>query len=144
MAPLSRGVMSVFCNVITPQGLEPFQFSTKISSPSLLSLGDDGHIASLFPGRTDLGEDGRLVIPVVDSPKLPSRRVTMTLGMINRAKRVYVLAAGTGKADALAATMHAVRRGERDTVQWPATGIRVEHERVVWWADRAAAERLDQ
>ena len=34
MAPLSRGVMSVFCNVIKPQGLEPFQFSTKISSPS--------------------------------------------------------------------------------------------------------------
>ena len=27
--------MSVFCNVIKPQGLEPFQFSTKISSPSL-------------------------------------------------------------------------------------------------------------
>ncbi len=26
--------MSVFCNVITPQGLEPFQCSTKISSPS--------------------------------------------------------------------------------------------------------------
>ena len=26
--------MSVFCNVIKPQGLEPFQFSTKISSPS--------------------------------------------------------------------------------------------------------------
>ena len=26
VAPLSRGVMSVFCNVIKPQGLEPFQF----------------------------------------------------------------------------------------------------------------------
>ena len=35
MAPLSRGVMSVFCNVIKPQGLEPFQCSTKISSPSM-------------------------------------------------------------------------------------------------------------
>ena len=29
--------MSVFCNVIKPQGLEPFQFSTKISSPSELA-----------------------------------------------------------------------------------------------------------
>ena len=38
MAPLSRGVMSVFCNVIKPQGLEPFQFSTKISSPSAANL----------------------------------------------------------------------------------------------------------
>ncbi len=110
----------------------------------LLSLGDDGHVASLFPGRTDLGEDGRLVIPVVDSPTPPSRRVTMTLGMINRAKRMHVLVAGPGKADALAATMHAVRRGEPDIVQWPATGIRVEHERVEWWADRAAAGRLGQ
>ena len=38
VAPLSRGVMSVFCNVIKPQGLEPFQFSTKISSPSWIQL----------------------------------------------------------------------------------------------------------
>ena len=34
MAPLSRGVMAVFGNVITPQGLEPFQFSTKFGTPS--------------------------------------------------------------------------------------------------------------
>ena len=45
VAPLSRGVMSVFCNVIKPQGLEPFQFSTKISSPSFVVLLPDTPIA---------------------------------------------------------------------------------------------------
>ena len=34
-APLSRGLMSIVANVITPQGLEPFQIPTKIRSPSL-------------------------------------------------------------------------------------------------------------
>ena len=34
LAPLSRGVMVVFVNVIKPQGLEPLQFPTKFRSPS--------------------------------------------------------------------------------------------------------------
>ena len=33
-APFSRGLMSVFSNVIKPQGLEPFQFPTKFRSHS--------------------------------------------------------------------------------------------------------------
>ena len=35
LAPLSRGVMVVFVNVIKPQGLEPLQFPTKFRSPSI-------------------------------------------------------------------------------------------------------------
>ena len=45
----------------------------------LLSLGKDGHVASLFPGRAATFETDRLVVPEVDSPKPPHRRVTMTL-----------------------------------------------------------------
>ena len=35
-APFSRGLMSVFSNIITPQGLEPLQFSPKFRSHSQL------------------------------------------------------------------------------------------------------------
>ena len=37
-APFSRGLMSVFSNVITPQGLEPLQFSPKFRSHSGLRV----------------------------------------------------------------------------------------------------------
>ena len=45
-APFSRGLMSVFSNVITPQGLEPLQFPTKFRSHSIkarLTLTKVGH-----------------------------------------------------------------------------------------------------
>ena len=72
----------------------------------LLSLGEDGHVASLFPGRNEVQEETRLVVPVVDSPKPPSRRVTMTLPLINRAAVIHVLAVGQGKAEALRWTLY--------------------------------------
>src|ERR1041384_4730815 len=43
----------------------------------LLGLGDDGHVASLFPGSPALGGEKRWIVPVADSPKPPPRRLTM-------------------------------------------------------------------
>ena len=44
-----------------------------------LTLGEDGHVASLFPGSVALEEERRLVVAVPDSPKPPPVRLTMTL-----------------------------------------------------------------
>lgn len=97
-------------------------------------VGPDGHVASLFPGRDDLLREGPGVpsaIAVRDSPKPPPERVTLTLEAIRRADRVWLLAAGAGKAEAVAE----IRRP--GAVLLPAARITGRDETVLW-ADEAA------
>jgi 6-phosphogluconolactonase len=63
----------------------------------LLSVGDDGHIASLFPGDSALHET-RLVVPVL-GPKPPRQRITITPEVFLKTKSIYVLAIGNHKYD---------------------------------------------
>lgn len=63
----------------------------------LLGIGSDGHTASLFPGSAVLKEAVRWVAaPYVE--KLNAARLTLTLPVINHARRVIFLAAGREKA----------------------------------------------
>jgi 6-phosphogluconolactonase len=64
----------------------------------LLGVGPDGHVASLFPGHAALAEERQLVLPIVDAPKPPPRRLTLTLPILAGAERVIVMALGTSKA----------------------------------------------
>lgn len=68
----------------------------------LLGVGEDGHIASLFPGSPLLEERERRVAVVGDSPKPPARRLTITPRTIEEARRVFVIATGAAKRDAVA------------------------------------------
>lgn len=66
----------------------------------LLGMGDDGHIASLFPGTAALNETKRFVVAnYVD--KLQSHRLTLTIPVINNAAHVIFLISGELKAPAL-------------------------------------------
>jgi len=65
----------------------------------LLSVGDDGHVASLFPGAPALREQSRRVVAVDQAPKFPPRRITITPPVIARARQIIVLAHGPAKAD---------------------------------------------
>lgn len=68
---------------------------------ALLGMGEDGHVASLFPGHRLLDAAG-VVAHLEDSPKPPPARVTMTLSVLQRPEtKRLVLAAGAGKRDAL-------------------------------------------
>ncbi len=63
----------------------------------LLGVGEDGHVASLFPYSPVLQEVIRRVMPVIGS-KLPQERLTITPAVIADAGVVFVLATGAEKA----------------------------------------------
>lgn len=67
---------------------------------TILGLGPDGHIASLFPGAAHIDRLEK-VIAICDSPKPPAVRASFTLSMINSSTLVWIIAAGASKADAV-------------------------------------------
>lgn len=62
----------------------------------LFGVGEDGHIASLFPGSSALDETTRNIIPVI-GPKPPPQRISMTFPLINAARRILLLVPDEGK-----------------------------------------------
>ena len=67
----------------------------------LLGVGEDGHVASLFPGHAATSNEQALVAVVADAPKPPPRRMTLTLPVLTSARRDIVAAMGKSKAPAL-------------------------------------------
>ncbi len=68
----------------------------------LLGLGEDGHVASLFPGEPEeLSSSPAVYRSIVNSPKHPPRRVTLGFPAIAAAKQVWMIASGNGKKQAL-------------------------------------------
>jgi 6-phosphogluconolactonase len=100
----------------------------------LLGLGEDAHTASIFPGSPALVEPARWVMAVA-APVDPRVRVTLTMPVLTSAAQVYVLVSGAGKAQALRRALDPAS----DPVRYPAAALRSAGDRVVWWADRAAA-----
>jgi 6-phosphogluconolactonase len=92
----------------TSYGLELGRFATASQLPppftvAVLGLGSDGHIASIFP---DHSYSEALVQAVLDSPKPPPVRLTLSLAAINSADEVWLLASGAEKAEAVLATLN--------------------------------------
>ncbi len=98
----------------------------------LLGVGEDGHVASVFPEHPSAYET-RPVSAVRGSPKPPPVRITMTLPSINTAEEVWLIAAGAGKAKAVGLALAGA-----GPVQLPAAGVSGV-DRTVWLLDRAAA-----
>ncbi len=65
---------------------------------ALQGVGEDGHTASLFPNHPVLEVGDRSCAAVLDSPKPPPERVTLTLAVLGSARRLVVLVTGEEKA----------------------------------------------
>jgi 6-phosphogluconolactonase len=101
-----------------------------------LGVGPDGHVASLFPGHRLLAEAHRRVAPVVDSPKPPLARVTLTLAALAEARSVWLVAMGAAKRDAVRAALG----GASSSI--PAALAQRAAAEALWFLDDAAASLL--
>jgi 6-phosphogluconolactonase len=95
-----------------------------------LGLGPDGHTASLFPGSPLLEGSSRDV--AVTEPYLGRRRMTLTLPLLNRARRILWIVTGADKRAALAGLV----AGDASVV---GSGVRRVGALVLADADAAAA-----
>ena len=105
----------------------------------LLGLGDDGHVASLFPGKPalDLTDQWVTWSPPGTLPP-PVDRVTLTMPVINAARSVLFLVSGEKKG----AVVQRVLEGPPDYKRVPATGVRPNSGSLHWFIDEPAASKL--
>ncbi len=103
----------------------------------LLGLGDDGHTASLFPGRAALEETTRWVI-AHHVAAVAAWRITLTPPVINAAADVVFLVSGREKA----AILQRVIEGPYRPAELPAQRVAPRDGCLRWLADAAAARDL--
>jgi 6-phosphogluconolactonase len=72
---------------------------------AVLGIGPEGHIASLFPGHPALKTQDEPCVGVSDSPKPPPERITLTLPVLQAARRCLVIATGQEKAGAISSML---------------------------------------
>ena len=97
-----------------------------------LGLGPDGHTASLFPGTPGLAVKDRWVIANRVNA-LNTTRITLTLPVLNAARRVWFLAAGAKKAEAFARVRYT------PDSQYPASLVHPAGE-LRWYVDQAVVQ----
>ena len=102
----------------------------------LAGCGPEGHTLSVFPDSPAVHAGGSGVVAVRDCPKPPPTRISLTLAAARRARQVWLIAAGSGKAEVLARA--AAGASEVDV---PLAGL-AGTERTVWMLDDAAADQL--
>ena len=100
-----------------------------------LSVGSDGHIASLYPQSNALNEKTKSVVPVV-GPKPPPERLTITTSVIQPAKSTFLFAQGKEKGQILAQALES----PNNIASFPARLVLG----ATWILDTDAAEQLSK
>lgn len=119
-----------FKKTITQFGVDSFDLL-------LLGLGPDGHTASLFPNHPDFLSNinaNKVVIPVTNSPKLPSMRISLSPVTIKNSKAcVFVITESPNKAPIIKAII------KDQNLMYPPT-IVAPH--AQWFLDKTSAKDL--
>jgi 6-phosphogluconolactonase len=95
---------------------------------TLLGIGEDGHTASLFPGRPELHETRRWALPVIGAKS--EARITLTYSALNSSRDLAFLATGEEKRGVVALA----QAGDRAL---PAANVHPTGT-LHWFMDRAA------
>lgn len=72
---------------------------------AILGVGEDGHVASLFPGHRALTQDDLRAVAIEDAPKPPQRRLSLTLSFLLQTRSIWLIAIGQRKLPALQAAI---------------------------------------
>ncbi len=105
---------------------------------ALLGIGEDGHVASLFPGHASVDDAASLVLVELDSPKPPPTRLTLSLPLLAASRAVVLGAFGKGKADVVRRVLH------DPACPLPAARLLRRAADVLLLLDPGAASRLDR
>jgi 6-phosphogluconolactonase len=105
---------------------------------TLLGVGPDGHVASLFPDKAQIRQTEPTVLTIDDSPKPPSVRLTLSLPVINNSQRVWMILAGAEKASSLGLALAGAGAD-----QVPVAGVKG-RKRTVFFVDRDAAAEVPE
>ncbi len=103
-----------------------------------LGVGPDGHVASLFPDHAAVLESSRTVVAETASPKPPPERLSLTLPVINRSERVWLVLAGADKAAALGLAL-----ANANVASVPVSGVQG-RKRTVFFVDQEAAAEVPE
>jgi 6-phosphogluconolactonase len=121
----------------------------------LLGMGEDGHVASLFPGSAALHEQQRWAVAIkqigvkgqgilkgLDSRLLPPLvdRLSLTLPVINAARQVLMLVSGAKKAGRLSQVLN---EKPGNAALLPAQLVHPLSQRLTWLVDEAAAAGME-
>lgn len=96
----------------------------------LLGIGEDGHVASLFPKSS---HSPAWVVAETNSPKPPKERLSLSYQALNRAERVWFVVGGAGKIEAI----RRIQAGE----DLPASRVHGKME-TIWWLDQELSDAL--
>lgn len=103
----------------------------------LLGLGEDGHTASIFPGTSILENEAKNCV-VTAHPVTAQKRITLTLPVINSARKVTFLVSGRTKA----ALVTSIIKREKGSLRLPAARVCSARGKLDWYMDTEAAAQL--
>jgi len=103
----------------------------------LLGMGDDGHVASVFPATPEPDADAQVI--ATRAPVAPHDRVSLTLHAIAGAKLVAMIVSGEAKATRLAEVYGQIRAGRP---KLPAARVQGANGAPWWLVDAAAASLI--
>jgi len=103
-----------------------------------LGLGEDGHVASIFPESSHLLNSSR-IFEVSEHPVTHQKRITLTVPVINNAEKVIFMISGRNKAEIVYEILE-----NQNSSDYPASKIKPVFGTLYWYLDLDAASLLNQ
>ena len=103
----------------------------------MLGLGEDGHTASIFPGKLDLFKTDKL-FEVAEHPVSQQKRISATGSLINHARTVVFLVTGESKSSMISKIIGQ----KRDWEKFPASMVNPGKGELIWLLDEKAGSRI--